>query len=78
MRHPCVVYAPILTTMTTMHHELSEIQAAHRAELGALREMLAAHGPTGHDKLDNAVAERMRDTVSEILRLQKLIGRLDD
>lgn len=78
MRHPHVVYASLLTTMTTMHHELSEIQAAHRAELGALTEMLATHGPTGHDKLDSAVAERMRDTVSEILRLQKLIGRLDE
>jgi hypothetical protein len=65
-------------TTTTMHHELCEMQAAHRAELGALREMLAAHGPTGHDKLDAALAARMRDTVAEILRLQKLIARLDE
>lgn len=65
-------------TMTPMHHELCEMQAAHRAELGALREMLAAHGPTGHEKLDSALAERMRDTVTEILRLQKIIARLDE
>lgn len=64
--------------MGTMHHELSEVRAAHRAELGALQEMLAAHSSNGHGNLDAATDERMRDTVSAILRLQALIGRLDE
>ena len=65
-------------TVPAMNDELRDLQAAHRAELGALREMLAAHGPTGNGKLDSALADRMRDTVAEILRLQKVIARIDD
>jgi len=64
-------------TTAEMHTELRDLQAAHRAELGALTELLAAHGPTGHDRLDAALAGRLRDTVAEILRLQKIMARLD-
>lgn len=65
-------------TMAEMNGELRDLQAAHRAELGALREMLARHGPAGNEQLDQALADRMRDTLAEILRLQKVISRLDE
>lgn len=69
---------PVVMTMADSSGELRDLHAAHRAELGALREMLAGHGPTGNHRLDTALAERMRDTLAEILRLQKILSRLDE
>jgi len=71
----------MLTAMmstTAMTDELRETQTAYRAEMASLREMLATHGPTGNDKLDEALATHLRSTLSEILRLQTLIARLND
>ena len=55
--------------------ELRDLHAARFAEIAALREMLVEAAPDG-----DATAElsgRMRDSVAEILRLQKLLSRLD-
>jgi len=60
-----------------IHPELGEAQAAHRAELGSLHEMLAEHGPGGGDNLDPGTSKRMRITLDTILRLQRIIARLD-
>jgi hypothetical protein len=67
---------PIFVAMTAMHDELCEVQAAHRAELGALREMLAEHSPAEGDAPDASTSERMRSAVSKILRLQRVIAQL--
>jgi|GEM_PF-3766259 len=67
-----------VSTMTAMHAELRDLQAARRAELGALREMLAACGADGDRANDEAAADRMRDSVAAILRLQKIMARLDE
>lgn len=64
--------------VTAKHHELCEVQAAHRAEVGALREMLAEHGPADGDTPDAGASDRMRSAVSKILRLQRIIARLDE
>ena len=66
----------MFVAVTAMHDEICQVQAAHRAELGALREMLAEHNPAGGDNLDPGTAERMRSAVSNILRLQRVIAQL--
>ena len=65
-------------TKAAMHDELRDLHAARFAEMAALREMLAVHGPTGHGQLDAALANRMRDSVTEILRLQKVISLIQE
>jgi hypothetical protein len=67
---------PIFVAVTAMHDELCEVQAAHRAELGALREMLTEQRPAEGDNLDAGTSERMRCAVSNILRLQRVIAQL--
>ena len=66
----------MFVAVTAMHDELCTMQAAHRAELGALREMLAEHSPAEGDNLDADTSERMRSAVSKILRLQRVIAQL--
>jgi hypothetical protein len=66
----------MFVAVTAMHDELCEVQAAHRAELGALREMLAEHSPAEGDTPDASTSERMRSAVSKILRLQRAIAQL--
>lgn len=64
-----------VTTMTAMHNELRDLHAARFAEISALREMLvtAADGaPTAE------IAGRMRESVAEILRLQKVIAQIEE
>ena len=65
---------PMITAVTTMmnlHDELRDLHAARFAEMAALREMLVIHSSNGNHQLDAATADRMRDTVAEILRLQR-------
>lgn len=66
----------MFVAVTAMHDEICQVQAAHRAELGALREMLAEHSPAEGDNLDADTSERMRSAVSNILRLQRVIAQL--
>jgi hypothetical protein len=66
----------MFVAVTAMHDEICQVQAAHRAELGALREMLAEHTPAEGDNLDADTSERMRSAVSKILRLQRVIAQL--
>jgi len=66
----------MFVAVTAMHDEMCQVQAAHRAELGALREMLAEHSPAEGDNLDADTSERMRSAVSNILRLQRVIAEL--
>ena len=66
----------MFVAVTAMHDEMCQVQAAHRAELGALREMLAEHSPAEGDNLDADTSERMRSAVSKILRLQRVIAEL--
>lgn len=66
----------MFVAVTAMHDEICQVQAAHRAELGALREMLAEHSPAEGDNLDADTSERMRSAVSNILRLQRVIAEL--
>jgi len=66
----------MLAAVTPMYSELREMQAAHRAEVGALREMLAEQRPAEGDNLDAGTSERMRSAVSNILRLQRVIAQL--
>jgi ferritin-like metal-binding protein YciE len=63
-----------VTTMMTLHDELRDLHAARFAEMAALREMLVLHGSPGNRQLDAATADRMRDTVAEILRLQRAMS----
>jgi hypothetical protein len=62
-------------TMTAMHDELRDLHAVRFAEISALREMLvdAGHGPQSAE-----LAGRMRDSVAEILRLQKMITLIEE
>lgn len=60
----------VKTTMT-MHDELRELRAARFAEIAALREMLVDAGDGEHTQ---QLARRMRDSVADILRLQKVIA----
>lgn len=66
----------MFVAVTAMHDEMCQVRAAHRAELGALREMLAEHSPAEGDNLDADTSERMRSAVSNILRLQRVIAEL--
>lgn len=64
-----------VTTMTAIHHELRDLHAARFAEISALREMLVHAG----DGEQNAkLAGLMRDSVAEILRLQKIIALIEE
>jgi hypothetical protein len=63
----------MITTAT--QSELHDLHAARFAEMAALREMLVEAGDGAHHA---DLSRRMRDAVTEILRLQKLITRLDD
>ena len=68
---------PMITAVTTMmnlHDELRDLHAARFAEMAALREMLVIHGSNGNHQFDTATANRMRDTVAEILRLQRAMS----
>lgn len=58
--------------------ELRDLHAARFAEIAALREMLVTAGAENRGTLDGDLAGRMRDAVSEILRLQRNIARLGD
>jgi hypothetical protein len=58
--------------MASIDRELDEAQAAHRAHLGALREMLAQDS----DQLEPGTSQRLHNTVVEILRLQRVIAQL--
>jgi ferritin-like metal-binding protein YciE len=59
---------------TAMHNELRDLHAARFAEMAALREMLVE---SSQGENSAAITSRMRDTVAEILRLQKAVSRLD-
>lgn len=59
---------------TDSDNELRDLHAARFAELAALREMLVEAGDGSHPP---EAADRMRDAVAEILRLQKIMSRLD-
>lgn len=58
-----------------MHDELRDLHAARFAEISALREMLA-HAGDGTRSAE--IAGRMRDSVAEILRLQKIIALIEE
>lgn len=62
--------------MASIDRELGEAQAAHRAQLGSLREMLAQYDPDCCDQLKPGTSQRLRNTVVEILRLQRVIAQL--
>ena len=68
----------IANTMTsTITSELRDLHAARFAEIAALREMLVdadARGGAGEAELSG----RMREAVTEILRLQRSIARLGE
>jgi ferritin-like metal-binding protein YciE len=58
-----------------MHDELRDLHAARFAEISALREMLVDAGNSSHSA---EIAGRMRDSVAEILRLQKIIALIEE
>ena len=62
-------------TMKAMHDELRDLHAVRFAEISALREMLIDAG-SGAQSAD--IAGRMRDSVAEILRLQKMITLIEE
>ena len=64
-----------VTTMTAMHDELRDLHAARFAEIAALREMLVDAGTGEHSA---EIAGLMRDSVAEILRLQKIIALIEE
>jgi len=65
----------VTTTMTAMHDELRDLHAARFADISALREMLVNAEQAG----DSAeIAGHMRDSVAEILRLQKIIALIEE
>ena len=70
--HPMIA---AVTTMMAIREELFEMHAARFAEIAALREMLVHAGNGQHNA---EVAERMRDSVAEILRLQKIIKSIEE
>lgn len=71
--HPMIT--AVTTTMTAMHDELRDLHAARFAEISALREMLVNAEQAG----DSAeIAGYMRDSVAEILRLQKIIALIEE
>lgn len=63
---------------TETTEELRDLHAARFAEIAALREMLVMAGAESRGTLEGDLAGRMRDAVSEILRLQRNIARLGD
>lgn len=63
---------------TELTSELRDLHAARFAEMAALREMLVTAGEENNGPLDGELAGRMRDAVTEILRLQRSIARLGD
>jgi hypothetical protein len=64
-----------VTTMTGMHEELRDLHAARFAEISSLREMLVNAGDATHSA---EIAGHMRDSVAEILRLQKIIALIEE
>lgn len=63
---------------TETTEELRDLHAARFAEIAALREMLVMAGEDNHGPLDGDLAGRMREAVSEILRLQRSIARIGE
>jgi hypothetical protein len=70
--HPMIT---AVTTMMALHDELRDLHAARFAEISALREMLVTNGNGAHSA---EIAGRMRDSVAEILRLQKIIAQIEE
>lgn len=66
---------PMHTELTS---ELRDLHAARFAEMAALREMLVMAGERNKGPLEGELAGRMREAVTEILRLQRSISRLGD
>jgi len=64
-----------VTTMNAMHDELRDLHAARFAQIAALREMLVDAGDGEHNA---ETADLMRDSVAEILRLQKIIALIEE
>jgi hypothetical protein len=64
-----------VTPITTTHNELRDLHAARFAEIAALREMLVTAGDAAHSA---EIAGRLRESVAEILRLQKSIARIEE
>jgi ferritin-like metal-binding protein YciE len=64
-----------VTTMRAMHDELRDLHAARFAEISALREMLVHCRDDAHSA---HIAGRMRESVAEILRLQKIIALIEE
>lgn len=64
-----------VTTIKAMHDELRDLHAARFAEISALREMLVHAGDGEHSA---ETAGLMRDSVAEILRLQRIIALIED
>jgi hypothetical protein len=62
-------------TMKAMHDELRDLHAARFAEIAALREMFV-HANDGDHAAQ--LSGRMRDAVSEILRLQKVLTLIEE
>ncbi len=62
-------------TMKAMHDELRDLHAVRFAEISALREMLVDAGSGTHSA---DIAVRMRDSVTEILRLQRMITLIEE
>ena len=63
--------------ITTAMNELRDLHAARFAEIAALREMLVDAGSRdGAGEKD--LSGRMREAVTEILRLQRSIARLGE
>ena len=61
--------------MTTAMDELRDLHAARFAEIAALREMLV-EANSRHGAGEEDLSGRMREAVTEILRLQRSISRL--
>lgn len=62
---------------TEIRNEIRDLHAARFAEIAALREMLVIAGEKNQGPLEGDVAGRMRSAVREILRLQKIMSRID-
>lgn len=63
---------------TELTSELRDLHAARFAEMAALREMLVTAGEENNGPLDGELAGRMRDAVTDILRLQRSIARIGE
>lgn len=74
-RFPALLTLMLTAVMTSAtNNELRDMHAARFAEMAALREMLVHAGDGEHEE---DLAGRMRDAVAEILRLQKIISRIE-